>query len=164
MGIGAPRIGSERRFVVKEIEEMPLRYEEFDIEQMYLESSDKHEPRITKRTQSGASTYNYSVLKKVENKKILVERPISGREYNVLSKQASSTSKIVKKKQRCFLWENQSLILNYYTEPVECVILEANSTDPNEQPKLPPFIKIEREVTGTDNFTTHKMSTEGKAE
>eukprot|EP01120_Amphizonella_sp_Union-15-10_P015660 TRINITY_DN8094_c0_g1_i4.p1 TRINITY_DN8094_c0_g1~~TRINITY_DN8094_c0_g1_i4.p1 ORF type:complete len:462 (-),score=87.80 TRINITY_DN8094_c0_g1_i4:63-1448(-) len=160
--LGLPQSGFEKRFLIQSpLKELPVHYEEFEIEQIYLASAPGTQSRVTRRSQYGTSTYTYSVKQYIGGRPVVLERQLSGREFSALLKQADPSYRVIRKKEQCFLWENQCFTLNYYfiTPEVTHVVLEAITTDADI--KLPPFISDVKDVTETEEYTSFSIATSG---
>jgi len=135
------------------------RAEEFEIEQRFLKTLDGSEARITtRRGKDRSATYDYSVKRVVGDHYVVLERPISGREFAALTNQADQNHTVVKKKLWYFLYANQSFTLHFYVWPVHATILEINTELPDQEVKLPPFLHVVKEVTNDPHFTGFHMS------
>lgn len=90
--IGAPKpVNYKRKFVIRNQEiHIPVKYEQFEVEQTYLvkpEMSSNGFTFIRRRGQNGSFHYGYSSVRDVpgdDQEKIVQERQISGREYVAL--------------------------------------------------------------------------------
>lgn len=161
--VGVPEpVERERKFLVDSLGDFGnVRYETVDIEQTYLESANEREVhRVRKRGQNGTYTYTHTVKKHISpGKNVEVERTISGREYLSYLSCQKQNSVVVRKKRTCFLWENQYFELDRFESPIDgLLLLEAEIESDDEEVKLPPFIKIVREVTSEGDFSNAKIA------
>jgi CYTH domain-containing protein/predicted ATPase len=160
--VGAPvPVEIERKFLVTRVpDKFPVRSEEVEIEQTYLLAPDNHEARVRRRGQDGSYTYTHTIkTPALDGGRVESERQISPREYVVLLLQADPTRRTIRKRRRCFLWENQYFELDIYDDPRPgMIILEAELEHLGQEVALPPFIEIERDVTGVLEFSNHAIA------
>jgi predicted ATPase len=180
--VGAPRPTAEqRKFVLENFNEADLqakgiRVETFDVEQTYL-----HKPHdlnikgytyLRRRGQNGCYTYTLSstgqprvlpsdvaatagALSFVDEKSIILDRAITGREYIALLRQMDSRRLTVKKKVHCFVHDNHYYEIHKFSEPnIGLVIANTEA----EQAQLPPFLTSPAEVTGRKEFSSYFIS------
>jgi CYTH domain-containing protein/predicted ATPase len=153
----------ERKFLVRggrAGQEVPVHFEEFDLEQTYLLSHDGSETRVRRRRQQGASTYTHTVKRGVAaGQRVKIERQITGREYIGLLAQADPTRRTLKKWRRAFLWENQYFEWDIFKDPRPGLELLEVEVDAIDGPvALPPFLSIEREVTQDKEYANHTIA------
>lgn len=153
----------ERKFLLRDQparNEVPVRFEEFDVEQTYLVSHNGWEARVRRRGQHGSYTYTHTLKRPVATgQRVEVERQITGREYLALLAQADRTRHPIRKRRRVFLWDNQYFEWDIYVDPSPGLeILEVEVDSLSTLIELPPFLTIEREVTGDDQYSNHRMA------
>jgi CYTH domain-containing protein len=161
-GVPEPR-EIERRFLIRAsptAHEVPVHFEEFDIEQTYLLSQDGSETRVRRRRQQGAATYTHTMKRVVTaGQRVKIERQITGREYIAFLAQADPTRRTLKKSRRAFLWANQYFEWDIFKDPrpgLELLEVEIDSIDGPVE--LPPFLSIEREVTQEREYANHTIA------
>lgn len=140
----------ERKYLVRRVHEpVPVSSTEVLIEQTYLLTQDGSQERVRRRSADGSSVYTHTIKRPLRaGQRVEIERPLSSREYLRLLAQADPSREVVRKKRRCFLWANQYFELDSFLSPREgLTILEIELDDPAQEPTLPPFLEIEREVT-----------------
>jgi CYTH domain-containing protein len=157
VGLPQPRAG-ERKFLVRESPEpaaFPARSEVIEIEQTYLITTDGSESRVRRRGQGGASIYSHSVKKgRGPGDRIQVERMITAREYLSFLSQADPASRPVRKLRRVFLYSGQYCELDTFLSPSAGLqVLEVEVDDLAASVELPPFVQIDREVTGEKRYS-----------
>jgi CYTH domain-containing protein len=139
---------------------VPVRYEEFDIEQTYLVGQDDWQARVRRRGQEGSYTYTHTLKRPVAaGQRVEIERQITGREYVALLAQADPTRRMIRKRRRMFLWANQYFEWDIFADPrrgLEMLGVEVDSL--NYPVELPPFLQIEREVTGDSQYANHRIA------
>jgi CYTH domain-containing protein/thymidylate kinase len=165
LGIPVP-LEIERKFLVRDgvrPDNFPVPCQKIFIEQVYLISSGAEELRIRKRGQGDSFIYYLARKRRLKETIARVEKEeqISEREYLLRLREKDPTRKIIKKNRFCFIWENQYFELDIFLEPRPLIILEAELTEENESFSLPPFIPVEREVTGDPAFSNYEIARKG---
>jgi CYTH domain-containing protein len=162
VGVPEPR-EIERRFLLRAGAagvEVPVRSEEFDIEQTYLLAQGDWEARVRRRGQHGSCTYTHTLKRPVAaGQRVEIERQITGREYIALLAQADPARRTIRKRRRVFLWANGYFEWDTFVEPragLELLEIEVDSLD--ELIELPPFLIVEREVTGDEEYANHTIA------
>jgi len=163
-GVPEPR-EIERKFLLRGTQagrEVPVHFEEFDIEQTYLLSQDGWERRVRRRGQQGASTYTHTMKRVVAaGQRVKIERQITGREYIAFLAQTDPARRTLKKCRRVFLWANQYFEWDIFKDPrpgLELLEVEVDAIDGLVE--LPPFLSIEREVTQDKVYANHTIAQE----
>ncbi len=98
----------------------------------------------------------------VNGERIQKKRGITAREYIELSENTDHTKRKIKKTRQCFIFQRQYFMvetfLNIEHNPS---ILRVDCKDESSNVKLPPFLKIVREVTNDDTYETWFMARQG---
>ncbi len=130
------------------------------IEQRYLLIPGKNKRlRIRKRTQSGFSTYYKTRKVKVKpGVRYEKESKISAPGYESLSQFQDPATKIIRKDRYCFVYRSQYFELDVFIEPVKICLLEIELTEENDKVELPPFIKVEKEVTDDPKYSNSEIA------
>jgi CYTH domain-containing protein len=153
----------ERKFLLRKCPPaaaMPVPCEYIDIEQTYLLTPDGSEARVRRRGQGGAFTFTHTVKRPVcAGERIEIERPITAREYEAHLAQADPARRPVRKSRCAFLYANHYFELDRFVEPCPGLeLLELEVEDLGRPVPLPPFVEVEREVTGEPAFTNHMLA------
>jgi CYTH domain-containing protein len=161
--VGLPEpVEVERKFLVRAVSagEWPVRSEEVEVEQTYLLTSDGSEARVRRRGQQASYTYTHTIKRPHgEGQRIRSDKQITGREYLTLLSQADPSRCPIRKRRRCFLWNQHYFELDTYVEPRPGLrILEAEVEELSRPLALPPFIEVEREVTGEEAYTNNSLA------
>jgi CYTH domain-containing protein len=139
---------------------VPIAFEEVDIEQTYLLSPDDSEVRVRRRGQHGSFTYTHTLKRPVASgQRVKIERQITGREYIALLTQADPAYRTVKKRRRVFLWANQYFEWDIFLAPrpgLELLEVEVDALDAPVE--LPPFLRVERELTGDEQYANRTIA------
>jgi CYTH domain-containing protein len=160
--VGVPEpIERERKFLVSnlKLDEIPVKKESIYIEQTYLLSK-SGSVRVRKRGQHDHFTYTYTIKQKLgPGKNIEKEKTITEKEYLDLLIQADPSRQTIKKERTCFLWNHQYFELDHFITPRPGLwLLEAEIETDDEQINLPPFPKIEKEVTDDPSYSTAEIA------
>lgn len=159
--VGVPEpVERERKFLVDHFQGFgDFKHEDIDIEQTYL-LSDSGVARVRKRGQHGSFTYTHTVKHFLSaGKNVELERMISSREYLTLLESSDPDRNRVIKKRSCFLWENQYFELDTFVDPwFGLCLLEAEIEEDDAEVKLPPFIKVIREVTMEREYSNAELA------
>lgn len=125
------------------------------IEQSYLESDDDIEKRIRKITMNGVPTYNYTIHKTKEGKRLKIsDKPISKQTYyELLDFQDKNKNTIIK--DRYYFPYNDK----YFTLDIMdgYGILEVNITNENKI-DIPPFIGVIEDVSKREEFLNKNIA------
>jgi CYTH domain-containing protein len=162
VGVPEPR-EIERKFLLRSGpggRAVPVRFEEFDIEQTYLIGPEGWEARVRRRGQHGSYTYTHTLKRPVEpGQRVEIERQITGREYIALLSQADAVRRPIQKRRRVFLWANQYFEWDIFVDPSRGLELLEVETDAADAPvQTPPFLDIEREVTTDPAYSNHALA------
>jgi CYTH domain-containing protein/thymidylate kinase len=165
--VGAPEpLEIERKFLLRAGAargEVPVRFEEFDVTQTYLVGRDGWEARVRRRCQHGSCTCTHTMKRPIAaGQRVEIERQITGREYIALLAQADPARQAINKRRRVFLWANQYFEWDIFVNPrpgLEILEVEVGSLD--NPIELPPFLHVEREVTGDSQFANHRIALDG---
>ncbi len=163
VGVPQPR-EIERKFLIRggrAAREVPVHFEEIDIEQVYLVAPEGTEARVRRRGQHGSSTYTHTIKRPAATagQRIKIEHPITGREYIAFLAQADPARRPLKKRRRVFLWANQYFEWDLFLDPrpgLELLEVEVDSLDAPIE--LPPFLDVEKEVTDDPRYFNHALA------
>lgn len=161
VGFPAP-VEIERKFLLAEAPDaatLPAA-KRFEIEQTYLVSANPdREVRVRRRSDEhgNATYYRTEKVRLSAAVREEVERIISAREYLRLLSQADPERKPIRKTRYCFAYAAQQFELDVYHD-LELAVLEAELTDETDALELPPFVAVEREVTGEREFSNASLA------
>lgn len=154
----------KRKFLVKNIEMFPPRYQDFDVQHDYIISSDSQiQSRIRKRGQKGCYTYTLTERRENYGEKMELLRQITKREYEVLLKQCDPNHHSIHKTRRCFHWQGHYFQLDIFKEPCtplcqDLLLLETYTTQTSGNLELPEFMQIIEEVTNDYQYSMFNLS------
>ena len=107
-------------------------------------------------------TYTVTYRQVTNGQKVETRRDISYREYEVLRGQKDPKVDTIVKTRRCFVWANQYFQIDIYHHPRPGLsLVEAYMPLDNTTNDLPPFLKIDREVTKESEFSMFNLSQKG---
>jgi CYTH domain-containing protein len=151
----------EGRFIINEPTD--LKRETFEVEEVFLVCrKDELESKIRSRGKEDSYTYILETRSIVKGQEIIKKRQISAREFIQLLDQKDVNKKPVDKIRHCFIYKNQNFVVDVFKNIVGCpTILRIETDNKNEEVSIPPFVKICREVTGEQTYTTYAMSNSG---
>ncbi len=134
--------------------------QKISIEQIYLISPTEQSIRIRKRSQSNSSTYYKAIKSRIsDTTRTEVEVAIQAKDYLGLQSLRDQTTHVIHKDRYCFIYEDQYFELDIFQEPARgLVLLEIELTEENDEVVLPPFLQIEREVTGNESYSNHAIA------
>eukprot|EP00455_Lapot_gusevi_P041466 TRINITY_DN4809_c0_g3_i1.p1 TRINITY_DN4809_c0_g3~~TRINITY_DN4809_c0_g3_i1.p1 ORF type:complete len:390 (+),score=99.00 TRINITY_DN4809_c0_g3_i1:88-1257(+) len=154
----------KRKFLVRHTgEELPVKYLESHIQYDYLCSYDGAQVRIRKRDQGDTTSYSVTLRYAGQNDSaVQVRRSLSAREYLVMLSQCDRSRVPIHKHRRNFMYLNHAYHLDFFVKPRDdLVILESYMSPDFDLSKLPPFIEVQREVTGIPEFSMFNIAFSG---
>ena len=146
----------KEKFLIKNIDykNLPV-HQVIQVEEICLRSKNRNEEvRIRKRGQDGAYLYFLTRKKTIKGHDNYIEEEelITEQEFHTLKNLIDPKTVIIEKEHICFLWNNQYFELDMYKGANKgLAIFEAE--------QLPPFISIEKKITGDLQYSTRNMAT-----
>jgi len=152
----------ERKFLVKSYPPLvawPVHMHTVSIHQRFIETGeDGVIERVRAVHGNGTSQYVHTIKKHIEggiNEED--EHEISAEEFNALW--VRSSYQTVSKVRVIFDWQGRTFELDIFMAPATMdPMLEVELESMDEEVELPPFIEIEREVTGEKDYTNWKIA------
>lgn len=157
LGVPVP-LEIERKYVCApvDIDAMPVPVQKIEIEQVYIEPG---ETRVRKRGQHGSYVYYFTEKHEVRpGVRIETERFITAQEYEAAKRRMREDTRPIQKIRNCFVYENQYFELDVINLSAPLYLLEVELTEENQTVKLPPFIKVLRDVTNDKDFTNFSLA------
>lgn len=149
-GVPVP-VERERKFLLSGVPELPSGLAEtFEIEQIYLTSREPgDEERVRRRTHGGASLLYHTVKRRIrDGERMEVERLVGEAEFSALLSRRDPSRAPVRKGRHCFMHAERHFELDVYRSPrAGLAVLEVEVASLDETVELPPFLRVEREVT-----------------
>lgn len=158
--LGVPQpIEIERKYLVDVIAEIP-NGNVCEIRQTYLKPVDGLERRLRMRGENCHNVYFLTTKKRLAvDRSYEYESRISKDQYNHLIQEANPAKRTIVKHRCCFLWENQYFELDEFKEPrLEHHLLEIEDAENAAAVKIPPFVKVIKDVTGDPNYSNSNIA------
>ena len=126
---------------------------------------------IRKIGKNDSFTYSHEIRFSQNNERIIKKRQISARQYIEMFIQKDPSMKQLKKFRQCFIYEQQYFMVDsFINTDGSPSILRIETSKEESQIKIPPFVKILREVTEDDQYasriiakTSYKMPENDKS-
>ncbi|OAF71435.1 hypothetical protein A3Q56_00781 [Intoshia linei] len=157
----------KRKFLIESlpnIADFPETTQIFNVIHHYLLSNDSNvQSRIRKRGINDSWSYLYTArIKGSHDQNPELKRQISYREYKALNLQADPNRYPIFKRRHCFMWNKTYYQLDVYKEPchkrcMNLIFLET-FTSKTDELQLPDFIKINKEITGVNEYSMYNLS------
>jgi len=152
----------ERKYLVLDYPDLvswPVPMRTINIHQRFIETGEEGViERVRAIHDSVASQYIHTIKKHVEggiNEED--EREVTAKEFNTLWMR--TTYQTVSKTRVIFDWEGHTFELDLFMSPATMApMLEVELKSMDEEVVLPPFLKIEREVTGEKEYTNWQLA------
>lgn len=152
----------ERRWTVKLAKHPSVEYVDLYIEQLYIYGEDDKFDRLRRSRLSYGNqwVYVWNNKKNVSlGEKLESECQITKEEFDELAFKQVEGSTIVKKMRRIFSYDGWRWELDYFLEPrFGLIILEVELPSLNVAIELPPWIEVEKEITGDELYSNFSIS------
>ncbi|MBR1933776.1 MAG: AAA family ATPase [Prevotella sp.] len=159
--LGLPQpIVEERKYIVEVTGELPADCIESEIVQTYLTGDPDSEIRLRRRGWDGKYVYVHTTKKKTSaNEELVTERQINNNLYESMLAQADPWRHTISKLRRSFIWKGQYFELDTYQNQLEgLVILETKGITENEPVKMPPFLRVVKDITGLKDYYNYNLA------
>jgi len=128
--------------------------EPIEIEQVYLAGrEDAPVRRIRRSRRGGTERYHYTEKRAIGG---IVrgerEREIDAEEYQRLSAEADPARRPIRKTRHVFPYDGRTMELDVFEVPPEVVLLEIELDSADDVPRLPPGLRVLREVSEEDTY------------
>lgn len=159
----AGHIETERKYIISlpdfEVLKREAEYTVSYITQTYLNSDIGVTHRVRARKYDDKTVYTETKKTRISLMSVVEdEREISETEYSSLAKNIKSGTHPVKKTRHTFVYGDQLFEIDVYPSWKCTAIMETELDDPEKIVKMPPFIRIVREVTGNKSYSNASMS------
>lgn len=158
--LGLPQpIEEERKYIVEIVGELPECIES-NIIQTYLVAEPGCEVRIRKRITHGVTTNIHTTRRKIsDNEELVTERRVSNNLYETMLQQADPYRNTIVKNRKSFIWTGQFFELDSYLSPIsDLMILETKGIKCHDDLKLPPFLRIVKDITGNTDYFNKNLA------
>ena len=159
--LGLPQpIEEERKYIIEVTAPLPDDSIESEITQTYLQGDPDAEVRLRKRTWGRKQVFVHTTKKKTaENEELVTERQINQSLYEMMLSLADPARNTIHKIRRSLIWKGQYFEVDTYLDKLEgLTILETKGIAQGEDLKLPPFLKIIKEVTGDKDYYNYNLA------
>lgn len=165
--VGLPKandLNKQKFIVLKKPETLPtdVNFEEFDSEQTYLDIKDPGMEGYTfvrRRGQNGNNSYTFSSRRTAKDGKFaIIERQISGSEYKTLLKLSDRDKEVVRKKTRCFTFNNGYFELIEFIHPNSGLMILQTEGDEGQKVNIPPFLGPIQDVSSDPSFQSYHIA------
>ncbi len=153
----------EKKYVIKipDLEHIKtiFGYSESEIEQIYLRSPISVTHRVRRRTSLGKTVYTETEKRKIDKMSALeYETEITELRFCELIKEQREGSRPILKKRISFPYGGYVFEIDIYPEWKKSCILEIELASRDEDPKLPSFLELVKDVTGDKKYSNSSMS------
>jgi len=153
----------ERKYIIEKPDKDKLSElrdaEASSIVQIYLSAPEGVTRRIRSRAYENGTRYFETVKKRIDKMSSYEdEREISAEEFREKSREIKEGTRAIIKERISFLYEGKTLEIDIYPEWKNTAIMEIELDSREENPQIPSFIKIIREVTGIKGYSNAAMS------
>lgn len=156
--VGVPEpIEDERKYLVKSVGQIPVPFQDVEIEQTYLSADGE---RVRRRGQNGVNIYFHTIKRNLGgSRRTEIERQITPRDYVAMLRHRHPMLFTIHKTRRCFVWDGQYFELDIFGGRRDgLVLLEAELDEGQSHVPLPPFIEIDRDVTDDPSYTNRALA------
>lgn len=153
-------IEEERKYIVEVTGTFPDDAIACEITQTYLLSEADAEVRLRKRSWGKKDVYVHTTKKKTaENEELVTERQINLSLYEMMLGLADPDRTPIHKQRQSFIWQGQYFEVDTYLDQLQgLVILETKGIAQGEPVKVPPFLRVIREVTGNQDYYNYQLA------
>lgn len=151
-------IEEERKYIVEITDKLPDCIET-DIIQTYLVADPGCEVRLRKRIGTSNVSNILTTRRRVsDTEELVTKRLISNTLYETMLQQADPYRRTINKKRKSFIWKGQFFELDTYMEPAGLIILETKGIATHSDLKLPPFLRIIEDITGSTKYYNYNLA------
>ena len=156
-------IETERKFIIRIPRTSDMRrcqgYSCSAIEQIYLPGAAGVTHRIRRRLTAGKSVYTETKKTRISPMSCIEEeKEIPKEEYSRLKATRDRNRRIVKKNRHTFVYGGQVFEIDIYPFRKNSCVMETELKSESEHPKLPPFIRVVKEVTGDHRYSNASLA------
>lgn len=153
--IGDPEpVEIERKFLITlpfSLKQIPVHCEVFNIEQVYVGGT-----RFRKRNHGTTSLYTKTIKERSGNPMTCIEKEDTVTEEDYVDAIKKKHGKMIKKRRAVFVYKDQYFELDFFENGL--IILEIELLHINQEVTLPPWLPIEKEVTGVSAYSNIVLS------
>ena len=132
-----------------------------DIRQTYLKEQNDEHVRVRARGEAGSYTYFKTTKRTLTDMtRIEVEQRLTEEEYNLLLLDADPERRPIEKTRWCLTWDQQYFEIDVFPFWDDKAFLEIELKSEADEVRLPPWIKVIREVTGDRRYNNSSLAKE----
>jgi len=155
----------KERFIVKDVSyDLLPAHQAVEIQQIYLHSKARDEEiSIRKRGQDDSFLYFLRRTRRGPSR-VTEEELIDEQQFENLRKLIDPKTEVLSKKRICFLWKNRLFELDSYGggHAGLSVLAVEPAEDGKREAEIPPFVRIERNITGNPRFSEKSLASRRK--
>ena len=152
----------ERKFLVEMPELTALEklqgFRRVEIEQAYLPTTNDEKLRIRKWVENGQAIYYKTRRRHVNGQRIEVEERLTQRSYKEMLEEAGEALQLLRKTRYSLQYDGQLFQLDVYPFWQEQAVVKIELNEENGEVRLPPELKLIREVTGEREFKDYALA------
>ena len=131
------------------------------IEQVYILSPEGRRERIRRRVFANGIVYTHTVKKRLNDlSRIEIENEISEEEYRALLERADPTRRTIEKERYLYHFDGQLFEIDVFPFWDDRALMELELVDEAQEIRLPPEIRIVREVSSDGRYTNSAIARE----
>ena len=152
----------ERKFLVEmpdtaRLEKLPG-CRRVEIEQAYLPTVNDERLRIRKWVENGQAIYYKTRRRHVNGQRIEVEERLTQRSYKEMLEEAGEALQLLRKTRYSLQYDGQLFQLDVYPFWQEQAVVKIELNEENGEVRLPPELKLIREVTGEREYKDYALA------
>ena len=152
----------ERKFLVEMPELTALEklqgFRRVEIEQAYLPTTNDEKLRIRKWVENGQAIYYKTRRRHVNGQRLEVEERLTQRSYKEMLEEAGEALQLLHKTRYSLQYDGQLFQLDVYPFWAEQAVVKIELNEENGEVRLPPELKLIREVTGEREFKDYALA------
>ena len=130
-----------------------------EISQTYLRARNDEHVRVRRRGEAGSYTYFKTTKRTLTGmKRIEVEQRLTEAEYTALLQDADPERRPIEKTRWCLTWDEQYFEIDVFPFWDDKAFLEIELKNEDEAVRLPPWVKVIREVTDDPNYQNSALA------
>ncbi len=159
----------ERKFIIELPDFEKMRemsgYTFYDITQVYMKTENGVSHRIRKRAGASGVVYTETKKRRIDEMSAFEdENVITEERYDELYSVRDMSLNVISKRRHTFRFMGQLFEIDVYPNWRNSCIMETELESREDDPKMPPFIKVLRDVTGIRAYSNHSMANSFPAE
>ena len=152
----------ERKFLVEMPQIAALEklqgFRRVEIEQAYLPTTNDERLRIRKWVENGQAIYYKTRRRHVNGQRLEVEERLTQRSYKEMLEEAGEALQLLRKTRYSLQYDGQLFQLDVYPFWQEQAVVKIELNEENGEVRLPPELKLIREVTGEREFKDYALA------